>query len=100
MILGIPVICFDAASGIAEIQKQEDELSFLAVPYMDAAAAAGVLAQLASSAELMKATKLATQKVAEAKFDMEAYVERLDSLGVAAASRSTSSVNSHATIPV
>ncbi len=85
MTLGIPVVCFDAASGIAELLKAQNDLNFLVVPYLDVSSAAGVLAQLASDRALLESTKTSTMKLARERFDMRSYVAKLDCLGSDAA---------------
>lgn len=85
MTLGIPVVCFDEASGIAELLKTQNDLNFLVVPYLDVSSAAGVLAKLALNRELLESTKTATMKIARERFDMRSYVAKLDCLGSHAA---------------
>ena len=78
---GIPVICFDHASGMAEILAEATETRELIVPYLDAGAAAQLICDLAASpARLAKLSK-AIRTVGEARFNMALYVRAIDELG-------------------
>ncbi|MGP0083724.1 MAG: rhamnan synthesis F family protein, partial [Steroidobacteraceae bacterium] len=78
---GIPVICFDQASGMAEILAEAADTRELIVPYLDAGAAAQLICDLAASpARLAKLSK-AIRTVGEARFNMAHYVHAIDQLG-------------------
>ena len=69
-IRGIPVICFDQASGIAEILKSATSTRDLVVPYLDADAAAQRVVELAEDPAKRSAVSDAMRTVALAQFDM------------------------------
>jgi glycosyltransferase involved in cell wall biosynthesis len=80
---GIPTICFKEASGMADLLLAEPETAIGVVPYMDTRAAAQIIVQLASDDQARARLSEATRRLAEAAFDMERYVQRLDRLGIA-----------------
>ena len=82
---GIPTVCFDHASGTAEILSADPETRPLVVPHLDAHAAAEVICGLARDDAALVAMRKATARVGRAAYDMEAYVGQLDSWGQAAA---------------
>ena len=82
---GIPVVCFDNASGFAEILAENHVLKQLVVPHLDSSSAGMVLSKLATDKRfLSKATK-EIKRLAEGVFVMDSYVDSLASIGVAAA---------------
>ena len=81
---GIPTICFDEASGIAEILKAADQTAGLVVPYLDVEAAARLIVQLANDQERLDRYSEAILTVASGRFDMPRYVETIDALALAA----------------
>jgi glycosyltransferase involved in cell wall biosynthesis len=78
---GIPVVCFAGASGIAEILASSDETRELVVPHLDVAAAATLLCSLAADRNKIRRFGDAVRAMARARFDMEAYVAKVDALG-------------------
>jgi glycosyltransferase involved in cell wall biosynthesis len=78
---GVPVVCFDRASGAAELLKTNPDTGSLVVPYLDSGAAADRIAALAQNAELRTACSVALQALAQRSFDMVAYARRLDEIG-------------------
>ncbi len=78
---GIPTVCFDEASGMAEILKADEQTRGLVVPYLDAEAAARVIVELADSPEKLDAYAEAMRTVAAGRFDMGHYVDAIDKLG-------------------
>ncbi|MDM0055814.1 rhamnan synthesis F family protein [Variovorax fucosicus] len=80
---GIPTVCFDEASGMAEILKSSKQTSGLVVPYLDAEAAARVIVELANHPAQWQAYSDAIRAVASGRFDMVQYVEAIDKLGLA-----------------
>ena len=81
---GMPVVCFEGASGFAELLRQHPITSRMVVPYLDATAAAKVIIEIAEDQSFREQVSDVTRRLAEAKFDMERYVERLDEIGRAA----------------
>jgi glycosyltransferase involved in cell wall biosynthesis len=79
--LGVPVVCFDRASGIAEVLSVDDDTRALVVPYLDTAAMARTVLDLHTDTDQREALSHAVRRVASARFDMTRYVETLDCLG-------------------
>jgi glycosyltransferase involved in cell wall biosynthesis len=94
-IRGIPVICFDQASGIAEILKSSKETQDLVVPYLDAEAAARRIVELAHHPARLSAFSEAMRVVAKQHFDMVRYVEAIDHLGQQAVKANDQAVRDH-----
>jgi len=84
---GIPVVCFDGATGIAEILNAEAATRSCVVPYVDADAAARVIADLADDETRRADISAVLRRVAAATFNMDRYVAQLDKLGIAAVGR-------------
>ena len=82
---GIPVVCFDQASGMAELMTQDAALRDLVVPYLDVAAAADAVVALADRPDRRAAAGEAMRALAARHFDLPAYVAALDALGQGAA---------------
>lgn len=82
---GIPTVCFDGASGTAEVLSADRETRSLVVPHLDARAAAEVICRLAGDGAALAAMGAAVKRVASATYDMAAYVSQVDEWGRAAA---------------
>jgi glycosyltransferase involved in cell wall biosynthesis len=80
-LLGKPVICFEGASGFAEMLLKDPTTRDLVVPYLDSHAAAEVMLDLASDQTRRNRVATAIKGIAESNFDMERYVARIDELG-------------------
>jgi len=78
---GLPVVCFDNASGMATLLAAEASLRPCVVPHLDVNAAAYVIAQFANNEEVRACFGSAMRYFADATFDMDRYVSRLDELG-------------------
>ncbi len=78
---GVPVICFDQASGVAEILAETVDTRELVVPYLDAGAAAQLICDLAGNPARLANLSKAIRTVTEARFNMARYVEAIDELG-------------------
>lgn len=83
MSLGVPVVCFDHASGIAEILKADLETAECVAPHLDVEAAARTIATIASDDKKHQRLSNAMQAIASKSFQMDRYVETLDRLGSA-----------------
>jgi glycosyltransferase involved in cell wall biosynthesis len=79
--LGVPIVCFEDASGIADILKQDPITSSGVVNYSDTTAAADVIRRLATDESERKETSDAIRRLAEKTFDLKNYVARLDEIG-------------------
>ncbi|WP_165349891.1 glycosyltransferase [Mesorhizobium sp. M3A.F.Ca.ET.080.04.2.1] len=78
---GLPLVCFEHGSGMAEIMSGDIDARQLVVPYLDASAAADVFVKMASDQVWMRKKKFAMQRISNQRFDMDAYVRKLDTLG-------------------
>jgi glycosyltransferase involved in cell wall biosynthesis len=81
---GIPVICFDQASGCAEILSTSSATRELVVPYLDVEAAACLVVGLTNDQSRLDAFSRGMRAIATDHFNMERYVDKLDSCGRAA----------------
>lgn len=79
---GIPVVCFEHASGMADLLAQDTLTAPTVVPHLDIEAARSVLLRLAGSETAYAQIAKATAEFARRTFDMERYVEALDAIGV------------------
>ncbi|MBZ9937684.1 glycosyltransferase [Mesorhizobium sp. BR1-1-16] len=77
---GIPVLCFENASGMAEILLKRPDTRQLVVPYLDSGALAERLIDLATDPDLRKTLSAALREIGESTFDMQGYVRALDEL--------------------
>jgi len=84
---GLPVICFDRASGLAELLEQNEATRDLVVPYFDCNAAARLVSELAVDPVRLRKRSEAIQSFAKSTFDMARYLDAIDGLGRAASSR-------------
>jgi len=86
---GIPIVCFEGASGTADLLQKNSVTAYGVVPHLDVQAAGDVIAELASNEPKFKALSQATSIFAREIFDMEAYVRELDSIGASLAVMAT-----------
>ena len=85
MTRGMPTVCFDHASGTAEVLSADPETRPLVVPHLDVHAAAELICRLAGDPAAFAAMKRATERVGNAAYDMGAYISKVDGWGRAAA---------------
>jgi glycosyltransferase involved in cell wall biosynthesis len=78
---GLPIVCFENASGIANLLATDASLSSCVVPHLDVPAAARAIAQFANDEGARRRMGDATRRFAEATFDMTRYAKRLDEIG-------------------
>jgi glycosyltransferase involved in cell wall biosynthesis len=81
---GLPVICFEGASGIAEILQRDATAKQTVVPYLDTEAAARQIVALMNNRDLRARIGEATRALAQATFDMDRYIVRIDEVGAEA----------------
>jgi glycosyltransferase involved in cell wall biosynthesis len=74
---GVPIICFENATGFTEFLRQSDLLSRGIVDYADVAGAAGALFNLASDAHALTSAANETLSLSKS-FDMRKYAEKID----------------------
>jgi glycosyltransferase involved in cell wall biosynthesis len=77
---GVPVLCFDRATGIAELLTQNGLGGFCVASYLSPESMARKLITLASSPDLRERVAADSMRLAEATFDMDRYVARLQNL--------------------
>jgi len=89
MAAGVPVMCFDRATGIAEHLSADPETADCVVPFMDVEEAARRIIALGRSPERRSRLSRQVRSLAAQRFDMKRYVSALADLsgGVAAALR-------------
>lgn len=78
---GLPIVCFEGGSGIAPLLGADNTLRKCVVPYLDAHAAACVIAELADNEDERVSISQATRRFGETTFDMGRYVAQIDALG-------------------
>jgi hypothetical protein len=78
---GLPIVCFEGGSGVAALLGADSTLRKCVVPYLDAHAAACVIAELADNEDERVRISQATRRFGEATFDMGRYVDQIDALG-------------------
>ncbi len=81
MMRGIPVICFENATGMAEILCSEEITRRLVVPYMDIRAVAESIVDLASSRAEFQKISSGVKSKAVSVFNMDRYLDALEKLG-------------------
>ncbi|WP_227310684.1 glycosyltransferase [Acidisoma cellulosilyticum] len=77
---GIPIFCFDNASGMAELLLKDPQTAVGVVPYADAAAAGSLIARLADDDGARQVMSQTTLAFARRVFDMGRYVDQLANL--------------------
>jgi len=81
---GLPVVCFDQTSGIAELLMKHEDTRDLVVPHLDARAAAAEIRKLAIDPARLNRISTAIAGIAQAHFNMKGYVRQIDDLGTRA----------------
>jgi hypothetical protein len=81
---GLPIVCFDQTSGIAELLLKHHETRGLVVPHLDSTAAAKVICSLATDPAKLARLSVAVAEIARRHFNMENYVNQIDELGTRA----------------
>ena len=75
------MICFDRASGFADLLRQRGETAGLVVPYLAADQAADVIIQLGEDNSRRQGLGPAMRALADRHFSMPNYIAFIDSLG-------------------
>jgi glycosyltransferase involved in cell wall biosynthesis len=78
---GLPIVCFENASGIASLLKDDPLLKHCVVPYLDTHSAARVIADLADDKAKLESMSAASRRFAQTSFNMREYVVRIDNIG-------------------
>jgi glycosyltransferase involved in cell wall biosynthesis len=77
---GLPVLCFDRATGIADILAQNGLGDACVASYLSPESMARKVIELAGSAELRRRIGAESARIAAATFDMDRYFSRLQGL--------------------
>ncbi|WP_213939881.1 glycosyltransferase [Pseudomonas sp. dw_612] len=77
MVRGLPVLCFDKTTGIADILKRNGLQEECVAPYLDTHSMADKLIRLASSQEARDQVATQAKALAAREFNMPHYVEQL-----------------------
>lgn len=80
LVAGVPVICFNQGSGIAEFVRSNPITADCAVPYVDVAAAAEQICRLITDPMQRKQVAEATMEVGRINFKREDYIQKLEDL--------------------
>jgi glycosyltransferase involved in cell wall biosynthesis len=78
---GIPTLCFEGASGTAEILGADPATRQLVVPHLDTHAMAALLCKLAEDRMGTSALRQHVTRVGQKAYDIDAYIDRVDELG-------------------
>ncbi|WP_409563186.1 glycosyltransferase family 4 protein [Hyphomicrobium sp. MC8b] len=78
---GVPIVCFDDASGMADILLENRNTADGVVNYCDTAEAARVISRLAANDSERLRMSDSIRALAEVAFDMKKYIAQLDELG-------------------
>jgi glycosyltransferase involved in cell wall biosynthesis len=81
---GLPVLCFDKTTGIADFLKENALGELCVADYLDTYGLSKKIMALVHSAPLRKTTGAQCKAAAIATFDMEDYVARLEALALSA----------------
>lgn len=84
---GIPVICFDGATGFADLLTKDALTAWLVAPHLDTGSVADKLATLAHDCDLRERVGIAVRRMARSHFNLRRYTARLDELGRSSAQR-------------
>ena len=84
---GLPVVCFDRASGIADVLVEEGLRDTLVAGYLDAHDMAAKVLDLASSPDLRQQVRQRVIEVVDSRFNMDTYVGSLERLALDAGAR-------------
>jgi SAM-dependent methyltransferase/glycosyltransferase involved in cell wall biosynthesis len=78
---GMPLVCFEGASGIAEVLAQQPACRELVVPYFAIDLAAARILELGENPEYRRQVSSGIKAFAAQAFDMKTYTGRLDEVG-------------------
>jgi glycosyltransferase involved in cell wall biosynthesis len=81
LLRGLPIVCFENCSGIADILLHDPVARRGVVPELDVEAAANLVSLLATDKAGHREIAAASRALAEKTFSMERYIARLDEIG-------------------
>ena len=82
---GMPLVCFEGASGVAEVLAEQPGCRELVVPYAAIDLAAARILELGENPAYRRQMSAAIKAFAAQAFDMDSYTDRLDEFGRRAA---------------
>ena len=82
---GMPLVCFEGASGVAEVLAEQPGCRELVVPYVAIDLAAARILELGENPAYRRQMSAAIKAFAAQAFDMDSYTDRLDEFGRGAA---------------
>jgi glycosyltransferase involved in cell wall biosynthesis len=95
---GIPVVCFDKATGISEFLFTDEQAAYGVSPYLDTDVASDKIIELARNREFRNKVGAACRKLSDTFFDKTTYIDKLEELAAAAAIENDSHKKDIATI--
>ena len=98
MCLGLPVVCFDRASGVAPLLTANGLGAACVADYLDAHEMAEKVIQLGTSKSRYAHVSEQTRRFAATTFDLDAYVRRVEALGLTARARAANAATDIAEI--
>ena len=75
---GMPLVCFEGASGVAEVLAQQPGCRELVVPYAAIDLAAALILELGENPAYRRQMSASVKAFAARAFDMDTYTDRLD----------------------
>lgn len=81
MIRGLPIVCFDGASGFSEILSRHPTTSSMIAPYANVARAAEIINRIAHDGGVLRAASDELRNRAAKLFDMARYIQTIEELG-------------------
>jgi glycosyltransferase involved in cell wall biosynthesis len=81
---GIPIVCFENASGFSDILREREAARSAVVPHLDYRAAAQLIVRLANDETERLRLGRETQALARTLFDLERYVSAVEEIGLEA----------------
>ncbi|MGY6635321.1 MAG: rhamnan synthesis F family protein [Alkalilacustris sp.] len=82
MMAGLPVLCFDQTTGIADTLAEAGLAAECVAPYLDVTALAERVVRLASTPDLYDEVARHSRATAERQFDFPAYTRRIEALAL------------------
>jgi len=85
MVNGLPIVCFEGASGFSDILAEQSTTSSMIAPYANVAQAAAIIKRIVHDKDVLAAAGNELSLRAATLFDMSTYIDTLDLLGLDAA---------------
>lgn len=95
MSLGLPIVCFERASGIAPILQDSGLGEACVARYLDTGDLSDKVRALAHDNDLLERVRQRSMEVARARFDFAGYATRIEELALSAAAQTAQTVPSY-----